>query len=438
MVARRIPFLVVLVAAAALAAPPTVPDPKPDSALLILMRPGDPGGGDIVTDYLFADEKLIALSKGGTHSFVDQAPGTHAIWCPSGGAELDLVPGQKYFIVCGFFHGFSVLNEEDGLAVLAKTKPAPPVTPQAIEGVKKRERFDRFYRSLRAAFEKNHQLLPPAAAPAPPADLAGRTKVPHYSPVTLELMENLSSATATTGEKVAFRVVRADTAEGKPWLRPGSPVEGVVLGVLPAGRSGRAGVVVLDIASATAGEGVAVPLMGQLVSTARSRAAAATLGLAIGGLIGQAMVKGNDVAHLAGERFDFWTRDDVWLVPPADEPAAPARPADMQAKIATPLDPSMLIKGWPGRVHVVVEGDAPVAKMALVEVGGWPLPRPVEAASVTGSAKQGWLADFDSWSVLRYLRAADAPVPVRFRVQLADGRELIAEATPAWPVRPGS
>lgn len=297
---------------------------RPDQALVYVIRPADPGGGDIVADYFFAGEKLLAVTKGKTHGAAYLPPGRHLLWCQGGSALLDLVPGRTYYVVCGFFHGFSLLDEEEGAELLAATHPGPEIGPAQQE--KARKRCEKFYPSFQKAIaaEGWDQPSPP---PLPlPADTAGLIHVPAYTPVELELMENLSSSVTPADQRVRFRVVSAGSVGPAPWVAPGTLAEGVVMAVRPAPKGGGAGGLAVDVPALPVAPGVALALVGQVVGTAKSRAKAATIAFAFGGLIGASFVHGREMFYLAGERFTFWTRDEAWLSPVVESPPPPRTP----------------------------------------------------------------------------------------------------------------
>jgi len=219
---------------------------RPDQALVYVIRPADPGGGDMVADYFFAGEQLLAVTKGKTHAGAYLPPGKHLLWCQGGAALLDLVPGQTYYVVCGFFHGFSLLDDaEEAATLMAETKPGPAIGPSQQE--KARKRLERFYSSTNNAIRAEgwDQPSPP---PLPvPADTSGLILVPAYTPVVLELMENLSSSVTPAGERVRFRVVSSGSAASPARIAPGSVAEGVVMAVRAASKGGGAGGLAIDV-----------------------------------------------------------------------------------------------------------------------------------------------------------------------------------------------
>lgn len=165
---------------AAVASPPASPGMtfpvRPDQALVYVIRPADPGGGDMVADYFFAGEQLLAVTKGKTHGAAYLPPGKHLLWCQGGAALLDLVPGQTYHVVCGFFHGFSLLDDaEEAATLLAETKPGPEIGPGQRE--KARKRFDKFYPAVQNAIAAEGWDQP---SPPVPADKSGLVRVPAY------------------------------------------------------------------------------------------------------------------------------------------------------------------------------------------------------------------------------------------------------------------
>lgn len=419
-------------AGAAATAGPSFPV-RPDQALVYVIRPADPGGGDMVADYFFAGEQLLAVTKGKTHGAAYLPPGKHLLWCQGGAALLELVPGQTYYIVCGFFHGFSLVDEEEGSELLAATKPGPEIGPRQQE--KARDRREKFY----PAFQKSitDEAYPQPPPPPRPTDTAGMLRVPAYSPVEVELMENVSSSVTAAGERVRFRVVSAGPADGRAWIAPGTEADGVVTAAQSARRGGASGLLAVDLLSLLAAPGLPLALMGQAVGTAKSRAKAASVAFAFGGLIGASMVHGREMFYLAGERFTFWTRDEAWL-PPASE-APPVVPVDestpLAAKLVGDLTVSMVKFEVPPTLAILIDDADAESRVELVSVGDWQLPEPVPATRLA-QAEGGWTSTFGGWSLLRHLRPNPNGVSVGFRVTRPDGEVRSAAALIAWKMTP--
>ena len=406
---------------------------RPDQALVHVIRPADPGGGDMVADYFFAGEQLLAVTKGKTHGAAYLPPGKHLLWCQGGAALLELVPGQTYYIVCGFFHGFSLVDEAEGSELLAATKPGPEVGPKQQE--KARNRREKFYPMFHKAITDEAYPQPPP--PPRPADTAGMLRVPAYSPVEVELMENVSSSVTPAGERVRFRVVSAGPAGDRAWIAPGTEADGVVTAAQSARRAGASGLLAVDLLSLPVAQGIPLALMGQVVGTAKSRAKAASVAFAFGGLIGASLVHGREMFYLAGERFTFWTRDEVWLAPVGEAP--PETPADesptLAAKLVGDLTVSMVKFEVPPTLAIHIEDADAESRVDLVSVGDWQLPEPVTATQLA-QTDGGWTASFGGWSLLRHLRPMPKGIDVGFRVTRPDGEVRNAEALIAWKMVP--
>lgn len=419
-------------AGAAASAEPSMPV-RPDQALVYVIRPADPGGGDMVADYFFAGEQLLAVTKGKTHGAAYLPPGKHLLWCQGGAALLELVPGQTYHIVCGFFHGFSLVDEEEGSELLTATKPGPEIGPKQQE--KARVRRERFYPMFHKAV--TDEAFPQPPPPPRPADTAGMVRVPAYSLVEVELMENVSSSVTAAGERARFRVVSAVPVGDRAWIAPGTEADGVVTAAQSARHAGASGLLAIDLLSLPAAPGVPLALMGQVVGTAKSRAKAASVAWAFGGLIGASLVHGREMFYLAGERFTFWTRDEAWLPPLSETP--PGAPLDesmpLAAKLVGDLTVSMVKFEVPPTLAVRIEDAGTESRVDLVSVGDWLLPEPVPATQVA-QAEGGWTATFGGWSLLRHLRPAPQGIPVGFRVTRPDGEARSAEALIAWKMTP--
>jgi hypothetical protein len=281
------------------------PEPKPDQALLYLIRPSGSG-----KSFVFADEAILAHLKADSYAFAYLRPGTYLIWDEAFVRQLVFVPNQVYYVVFGT--GVSLLTEEEGKHLLAAVKQFSPFdTKDSAEGSKIVVNRSA---KLKAYSDNVRSRTQVAEVPAPdtPAQTEGLLRVPAYSAVKVELAETLSSKLSTVGKPVAFRVAEDAATDGKVWLLAGTPVQGVVVEAERSGRNGWPGSLEVRIPAVPGGQGATIPAVGQLVSIGKSKRGAAGWAGLTGGLLGRAMVKGHDAELVAGSRFTIFTRNEAW------------------------------------------------------------------------------------------------------------------------------
>jgi hypothetical protein len=289
---------------------PVLAEPRSDQALLYVLRPEDPGGGDIVAGQIYIERadgtaEIIAATKGDTYTFAHVPTGRQYFFSPGAGAAyLELVPGETYYLMAGVFHGFHLIEEEPARAFIAESG-------NYIELDEKQREKGMDNAAKRHAQSKeliaDWLVLPDVPAPPQPAAIDGLLRIPQYSEVVLALDEPLSSETVSSGQVVAFRVLDALAVDGNVWLAAGTVVEGTVTWVQPAGRGGASGNIRIDVTSVPATDGTVVPVLGQIMTSGKRN----NVGLAFGAL--GALAKGHELALAQGETFSFFTRDEVWV-----------------------------------------------------------------------------------------------------------------------------
>jgi hypothetical protein len=291
---------------------PVLAEARADQALLYVLRPNDPGDGDVYAGHIYIERadgtaEIIAATRGSSYTFAHVPAGRHYLFSQGAGAAyLELVPGETYYLVAGVFHGFFLIDEEAGQAFIAESgKYIELDEEQREKGMEKAAKRHEQSKELIAEW----LILPDVPAPPRPAVIDGLLRVPQYSEVVLALDEPLSSETVAGGQAVAFRVANDVAVDGTVWLSAGTVVEGTVTWVQPSGRGGKAGNIRIDVMSVPATDGSAVPVVGQVVTSAKRNNAGVMFG-AIG-----ALAKGDELALAQGETFSFYTRDEVWVHP---------------------------------------------------------------------------------------------------------------------------
>jgi hypothetical protein len=315
---RSVGFTATAIAVMTLSSPakaeetPVLAEPRSDQALLYILRPEDPGGGDMVAGHIYIERtdgtaEIIAATRGDSYTFAHVPPGRQYFFSPGAGAAyLELVPGETYYLVAGVFHGFFLVEKEVGQAFIAESgKYIELDEKQRGKGMDNAAKRHEQSKELIATW----LILPDAPAPPPPAVTDGLLRVPQYSEVVLALDEPLSSQTVAAGEVVTFRVADEIRVDGSVWLAAGTMVEGTVTWVQPSGRGGKAGNIRIDVMSVSTTDGTMVPVLGQILTSAKRNNAGVMFG-ALG-----ALAKGDELALAQGETFSFFTRDDVWVRP---------------------------------------------------------------------------------------------------------------------------
>lgn len=171
-------------------------------------------------------------------------------------------------------------------------------------------------------------VLPVAAQDAVP--------VPPGTEITVRTLDAMASATATTGQKFAVEVAADVVVDGVVRVPAGTRGQGTVVFARKKGTSGRPGALDLRVDSIDA-PGGALRLKSAEVNrgTDRRRSGAAA-GIAFG-LLGAALVQGEDIAVPAGTELHVVVAPPRPVVAPTAAPtAAEASPAVEAPASATP------------------------------------------------------------------------------------------------------
>ena len=159
-------------------------------------------------------------------------------------------------------------------------------------------------------------------------------KLEDSTPVVLCTKQDLSSATVTVGDRVAFRVVKDVRVADLIVIPRGADAWGVVTAVQPKRRKGRPGQLDIAIQSVQLLTGENAPLRAEQHSEGKSRdvgtigdiprAAVATFGWGIPIVLFSMLKKGQDVDWPTGTRFTAYLNGDVVLDRSALDRAQPA------------------------------------------------------------------------------------------------------------------
>lgn len=381
----------------------------------------------------FYDDQLVGVLRYNNYTFAYIAPGTHFFWSdfPEWGI-CDFAVGQTYYL--SFNWGLSILSEADGQAAVKKASRYRELTQgqrtKATGTIAKK--WPRYK-------DKLGSKLTPAGGEivfTPPASTENMVKIPAGTALMAELMENLNSGRNSADDSVWVRTAEDMQIEGNLFVRAGTPVKALIRGAKKRGRFLKAGYLDLIMVSVVAADGTVCPLVGQVATTAAERSQVPSLvGTAAAGLVGgiavNALLKGRESFHPAGEVVKVFTRQDIFIKPlqAANEPnSAAVKPSDLVKAYARGKIACDFAKGQvPQAVEIIFEGAGDIASAELVRVAGWEIPAPVRASKLS-RAKEGWVAQFGGWDFTRFLRPGNAGIQLAFRLTTLDGTVAIAQA----------
>jgi hypothetical protein len=130
--------------------------------------------------------------------------------------------------------------------------------------------------------------------------------IPAGTPLTVAIDEDLSSASVTQGQKVAFHLPADYSEFGHVLIASGTPVRGTVAHVARRSAGGNPGTVTLSVTSVRAVDGTRIPLRGTTKVSGKSRKGqAAALGVLTFGI--GATKKGLSAVIPAGTQFSVFT-----------------------------------------------------------------------------------------------------------------------------------
>ena len=139
--------------------------------------------------------------------------------------------------------------------------------------------------------------------------------IPAGTPLTVAIDEDLSSASATQGQRVSFHLTSDYSEFGHVLIAQGTPVRGTVAHVARRSAGGNPGALTIQVTSVRAVDGTRIPLRGTTKAVGKKRqgqaAALGVLTLGIG-----ATKKGLSAAISAGTEYTVFTDAQRTVVVP--------------------------------------------------------------------------------------------------------------------------
>ncbi len=408
--------------------------PQPDKALVYMVRQGQLAGGGR-TERLFVEDKVIGILPNKKYTFAYVEPGTHLLWGSFHKEPIivDFAGGQTYFIVFKLSERISLVPEDLGSAAVAKADGFEPMSDANLkkgnkEGADKwPERRTKFAELIAVGqAERNY---------TPTASTEGMAKVPSSTAVSIELMENVTTATSQLGDAVWARATADVVVDGNLIIRKGAPVKAVVRSSKGKGGFGKGGLVDIAFLSVAAADGTICPLLGQMMT--RGKTEGTNVASIFGGIGAAYLVKGGEGYQAAGEPATAFTKADVWIKPQTTSESmggitgtAASQPSGqvMNATIMSPLVCDLGAAKGPGKVHVTFDGSYDLEQAKLAVVLGSDIEAPVPALAV-GKDGERASADFDGWTICRFLREGQAETSFGFHLTTRDGQVLKAEGS---------
>ncbi len=407
---------------------------SPDKALVYLIRPSA-YVAKWAKSSVYSDQVFLGTLRNSSYAFAYVEPGEHLLWSVMQGRVL--ATGRFEFIAGKQYHlrvnptAIALVPEEEARGIIEEVKSYVTLTEEELEDSKK-NLDKRWAKAQEKDAAKPRVAIEKMVAETPPADVAGKLRIPKGTTITLALLENVSSAWNQPGDSVRFRVVHDFVIEGTTFLHAGTNLEAKLRAVVRASGSGRPGAIDIAFPGVRAADGTPVPLVGYAMSTGKNREGTAlgtaSVGGLLGGLIGTA-IKGGEALLQIGALYEATTPVDVWVdptraTPPAAGPAGfappelalPSNAQEVECKIKT---------GCRGLDDVLIQlqSELQPSRIAIRTIDGRELPSPI-SASVTKREKDGrWTCTFPGWSVVRNLplREGTASSSIQIEGSLENG-----------------
>lgn len=408
--------------------------PQSDKALLYMVRQGEFAGSGR-TERIFVEDKVIGILPNKKYAFAYVEPGTHLLWGSFHKEPIivDFAGGQTYFIVFKLSERISLVPEDLGSVAVAKSDRIELMSDDNLrkgnkEGADKWPDRRTKFADLIAVGQAERNYTPPASTD----DLV---KMPGSTAVSVELMENVTTATSRLGNAVWARATANVLVDGKLFIRKGAPVKAVIRASKGKGGFGKGGLVDIALLSVTAADGTVCPLLGQTMT--RGKTEGTGFESFFGGALAAYTVKGKEGYQPAGKPATAFTKTDVWIKPQTTNESAGgitgtagSQPSGQKTKatIMSPLECNLGAGKGPGKVHVTFDGsyDLEQAKLAVVLSSDIEAPIPALAVGRDGDRAS---ADFDGWAICRFLREGETETLLGFHLTTRDGQVLRAEGS---------
>lgn len=119
-------------------------EPSSDSAVVYILRPG--AAGAVIYFWAFADEQLLAITRGRGYAVTQLAPGTYTIWIRAenvSAATLKVEAGKTYYVKETVLLGWGkararveMIDETEGKKWLAEIDKVSEPTEEGLEKAK--------------------------------------------------------------------------------------------------------------------------------------------------------------------------------------------------------------------------------------------------------------------------------------------------------------
>lgn len=419
---------------------------RPDTALVYLIRKGMFAGG-ARTQFVYANDQLLAVLDSGTYSFVHVDPGRYLFWTnwTKNRREVDLIPGRVFYLTT--FPRFELLSEVEGEALLGEVKAYAIPKDKELRTAEKLL-LERYPRALDREERMGKAEIASVPARVRPENPEGLVEVPAYSELTLELLENVTSYLNPTGDRIWLSVSSDLEVGGMVVVKAGTRLEATVRHAAKGESGGVGGNFDIVAPSVLASDGSSIPLLGRLESTGKDRTKASTgaligtafaTALATGGVgaVGIAFVRGREAFLMAGEEYKAWTGDSHWVnraggpaLPSLPEASGETVPKNVTAQVLDEVRFVPRKRRRPTDLQIALQSSLALQKVFLTAVGEFVLDEPIAPQMLAMDEERGmWVATFDGWSVVRYTLLVDEEtvVPVILDGTLADGSTFTAE-----------
>lgn len=380
---------------------------QPDKALVYLIRPSN-FIASVRTQFVYLDQAFLGALDNNTYTFAYVNPGTYLIWTNWTRVQKKIIfdAGQVYYF--RIFDQVLLLAKEEGISAINSVPNFAGPTEKELK--KAQVHIQKRYGRAKKRMEKDEyaQVVSTINSPAL-VKRAGAVFLPALTSIKIKLLENVTSALSSAGDKIAFQINEDVTQNGKLLIVKGTPFTGVVWHRKHGKTGGVAGTFELLVSSVPAADGNLVPVSGH-ISTIQGtdRTNEAMVRYLAAGLVGFLTTKSREGFLFSQQEFIVTTKEDTWILPMTPEKIAAlsnsAQPSSKiyEAIVKHPIKFFPYKKKSPKDITVDVGNQYIWDQLSLVAIDDTILSSPVTSQKVNGqSNSQNFI--FDGWNIVRYI-----------------------------------
>lgn len=384
---------------------------KPDKALIYFIRPNH-FVASARTYFIYSDQNFVTALDNHTYSYAYLDSGEHLIWTnwTSLQKKMTFDAGQTYYFQV--FDQIIHISEEQGKSLIISA--ANFATPTEKEIKKSESHIKNRYQRAAKKMKKDDYAEPTQnVSSSILVQRPGTVLLTANTSIKIKLLENVTSASTSVGQKVYFETAEDIFDKNKFLIAKGMPCEATLWHKDDGKLGGIAGTFELLVSSITAADGSLIPVSGQIATAlGTDRSDKALLMAYSAGALGFLSVKSRQSFLFSYLEFTVNTKNNVWITPVSTNKNGQFESSQVTEQIPAGNPHTAIItkpiKFQPHKKKssedIVVELDKKFKwdELTLVGVNGISIPEPVKANYKVQSKKSQAFV-FDGWSVVRFL-----------------------------------